>query len=128
MLAHIPRAWRCTLTLKPDAFVITGNDDYLDSWFVELDRATEPVRRIADKCKLYWRYWQSGREQSEHQVFPTVLFVVPTERRKTQLVDYLAGQPAERWQLFQVVTADLAADAMASGELVTNHTGEEVTS
>ena len=127
-----PRCWRtfhgpggARLTLKPDAFVITGMGDFIDSWFVELDRATEALPRITDKCKLYSRYWQSGREQSEHEVFPTVLYVVPTEHRKSQLVELLSRLPAEQWQLFQVVTNAEAVQAIASGELLNNQ-GEEV--
>lgn len=127
-----PRCWRtihgpggARMTLKPDAFVITGTGDFIDSWFIELDRSTEALPRIADKCKLYSRYWQSGREQSEHEVFPTVLYVVPTEHRKSQLVELLSRLPAEQWQLFQVVTNAEAVQAIASGELLNNQ-GEEV--
>ena len=128
-----PRCWRsfhgpggARLTLKPDAFALTGVGEFIDSWFVELDRATEPLPRITDKCKLYWRYWQSGREQAEHEVFPTVLYVVPTEHRKSQLAALLSRLPAEQRQLFQVTTSDQAVQAMASGELVTTNQEKEV--
>ena len=47
-----PRCWRffggpggSRLVLKPDAFVMTAVGDYVDSWFIELDRATEPTTR-----------------------------------------------------------------------------------
>lgn len=130
-----PRCWRtfhglggARSTLKPDALVVTGNDDYIDSWFVEIDRSTEPTPRIAEKCKLYWRYWQSGREQAEHQVFPTVLFVVPGEHRKAQLVELVSRLPTERWHLFRIVTAETVVKDMSSGMLVDNNPGEEVTS
>ena len=39
---------------------------------------------IASKAKTYCRYWQSGREQMNEGVFPTVLFVVPDDNRRTQ--------------------------------------------
>lgn len=130
-----PRCWRtfhglggARITLKPDAYLITGSDEFVDSWFVELDRATEPLPRIAEKCKLYSRYWQSGREQSEQGVFPTVLYVVPSDHRKSQLVELLSRLPAEQWQLFQVVTNTEAIRAIASGELLASNQGEEVTS
>jgi hypothetical protein len=130
-----PRCWRTfhgpggpRLTLKPDAYAVTGNDEYVDSWFIELDRATEPMPRLADKCKLYWLYWQSGREQFERDVFPTVLFIVPTDDRQAQLLDLFGRLAAERRQLFRVVTAEQAANAMASGELLSNNNDKEVTS
>jgi hypothetical protein len=37
-------------------------------------------------------------------VFPLVVWVVPDERRKDQLVDALGGLSPEHWQLFLVVT------------------------
>jgi hypothetical protein len=122
-----PRCWRTyygpggsRLILKPDAYIVTGIDDYLDSWFIEVDRATESMTRIREKAKAYYRHWQSGREQSSEGVYPTVLFVVPDEKRRTQIIETLANLAAEQWQLFQVVTADTAVGAMASGELINN--------
>jgi len=120
-----PRCWRffrgpggSPVTLKPDAFVVSGNDDYLDSWFVELDRGTESRTRILAKAKLYWRYFQSGREQSGTGVFPSVVFTVLTDQRRAQLVDTLKRLETDQRQLFQVVTADRAAVAMTSDELL----------
>jgi hypothetical protein len=131
-----PRCWRfyhgaggARLVLKPDAYVVTGAPDYIDSCFVELDRSTESTPRIIEKAKNYIRYWQSGREQARLGVFPTVLFVVPDERRRSQLVGGLARLAAEHWGLFQVVIAEDAAWAMTSGELIINeNTTKEVTS
>ncbi|MGD0082036.1 MAG: replication-relaxation family protein [Acidimicrobiales bacterium] len=129
-----PRCWRffhgpggAPLVLKPDAFVATATADYLDSWFIELDRGTEPMTIIVAKTKTYCRYWQSGREQSSEGVFPTVLFVVPDGNRKAQLLDALSQLPAEHSRLFQVTTADSAVRSMASGELI-NNVPKEVTS
>jgi len=130
-----PTCWRffhgpggAPLVLKPDAFVATATADYLDSWFIELDRATEPTTIIAAKAKTYCRYWQSGREQITEGVFPTVLFVVPDAARKVQLLDTLFQLPTDHSQLFQVATADSVVRLMASGELIINNNPKEVTS
>lgn len=130
-----PSCWRffhgpggAPLVLKPDAYIITANAEYLDSWFIELDRATETMKVIARKAKTYCRYWQSGREQMTEGVFPTVLFVVPDDNRRKQLLDTLSQLPAEHWQLFQVTTADSVAQSMATGELINNSDTKEVTS
>jgi hypothetical protein len=110
-----PRCWRSftgaggvPATLKPDAFLRLGLGDYEDSWFIEVDRATEAPSTLARKLDLYRRYWQSGREQSRHGVFPRVLWIVPNEQRKGLVVELTATQPAEAWSLFQVVTDEQA--------------------
>jgi len=129
-----PRCWRTfygpggsRLILKPDAYAVTATTDYIDSWFVEVDRSTESATRISDKAKVYCRYWQSGREQASEGVFPTVLFIVPDTKRKAQLIDVLSRLPADQWQLFRVATAESAAQAMTTGELINNNQQEEVT-
>jgi hypothetical protein len=131
-----PTCWRffhgpggAPLVLKPDAFVATATADYLDSWFIEIDRSTEPMTVIAAKVKTYCRYWQSGREQMTEGVFPTVLFAVPDTTRRTQLLDTLSQLPPEHSQLFQVATADTVVRAMATGELINDdNDAKEVTS
>lgn len=117
-----PGCWRsfsslagAPLVLKPDAFVRVGVTDYEDRWFVEVDRGTEAPITLARKGDLYRHYWQRGVEQERHGVFPRVLFVVPDEQRKTVVVDVLARQPADAWQLFQVVTEDAALRVLCGG-------------
>lgn len=115
--------------LKPDAYIVSGNDEFIDSWFVEIDRATEATTRIAAKCRSYWLYWQSGREQSTDGVFPTVLIIVPSTKRREQLSELIDSLPDEQRLLVRVITAASAPTAMATGELIpTNDTREEVTS
>ncbi len=120
-----PRSWRfhrgpggSPFVLKPDAHLITASSGYDDSWFIEMDRSTEPLTVIAAKARAYIRYWQSGREQSREAVFPTVLWVVPDDQRRTAVINALASMPAGHWQLFRVVTLDRAAAAICSGELI----------
>jgi hypothetical protein len=103
-----------------------ASEKYTDSFFVEMDLATESTTRITEKARAYRLYWQSGREQATEAVFPTVLFIVPSTGRKVQLTDALSRQPAEYWHLFQVVTADVAARTMTTGELINNNQQEEV--
>lgn len=130
-----PTCWRffhgpggAPLVLKPDAYVATATQDYLDSWFIELDRATEPMTAIVSKAKTYCRYWQSGREQMTEDVFPTVLFVVPDDNRRAQLLDALSRLPAEDRRLFQVATANTVVRSMVSGELINDSETKGVTS
>lgn len=120
-----PRCWRfyrgpggAQAVLKPDAYLVTGSASYDDSWFIEMDRSTEPLTVISTKARAYCRYWQSGREQSREGVFPTVLFIVPDYKRRAAVIEALATLPAEHWHLFRVVTLDQAASAIHSGELI----------
>ena len=117
-----PQCWRGfhgpggrRLILKPDARVTWTVNDYEDNYFIEIDLATESGPRLAEKARLYVRYWQSGREQEAAGVFPQVLWITPTDARRRQIMDVLTQLDAEHAQLFAVTTADQAADLIASG-------------
>ena len=127
-----PTCWRffsgpggTTSVLKPDAYVTTETTDFEDSYFIEIDRATESGTRIASKAKVYVSYWQSGREQELTDVFPQVLWVVPDLSRRNQLVEVLSSRPAEQWELFTVTTfASAVSYLMGDGEAVGAVQGE----
>jgi hypothetical protein len=108
-----PTSWRrfvgadgAWATLKPDAYVRVGVDEFEDHWFLELNRSTEGPAALSRKLHVYRGYWASGREQAAHGVFPQVLFVVSTDARAEQVVDVLGRQPPESWRLFRVAKSD----------------------
>jgi hypothetical protein len=103
--------------LKPDADLVIEGPEFEDRYFIELDRATEFPARIAGKAKAYVNYYQSGHEQAESVVFPLVVFVVPSDARRAQLVDVFSNLAAEHWQFFTVLTTKQAADTLAAGSL-----------
>jgi hypothetical protein len=118
-----PLCWRtftgiggARLALKPDAFLRLGIGDYEAFYFIEVDRATQSRPAITRKLTRYRRYHQTGREQKRFGVFPKVLLLVPSERRKAALVDLAAAQPAASWELFQVARYDHAV-AVLTGAL-----------
>jgi Replication-relaxation len=123
-LAAEPSCWRKwdgigsqRSTLKPDSYVRLGQGAYEDSYFLEVDRGTEGSRALERQLQLYVAYHRSGIEQAERQVFPRVLWLVPSEQRQAALVDSLAQLPAEHWRLFQVAHFDQAIDRLiANGE------------
>lgn len=90
-------------TLKPDAALRLGAGAYEDHWFIEVDRGTEAAATIDRKANLYRSYWQSGREQAAHGVFPQVLWLVPDEPRAELLTTVLGRQPGEAARLHVVV-------------------------
>jgi hypothetical protein len=103
------------VVLKPDAFAKLGVDAFEDSWFIEVDLATESAATLDRKLDVYRAYWRSGREQSTRGVFPRVLWLVPNERRYAVVADACARQPAEAWPLFMVTLYDDAVGLMTGG-------------
>jgi hypothetical protein len=130
-----PTCWRpyvgpggTRLTLKPDALIVMQLDDYEDRYFIEVDCGTEPGPRLTAKARIYIRYWQTGREQANTNVFPYVMWVVPNERRAAFLIDTLASLPPEYWQLFLVATSEEAIKRIAIGTNVPISNRKEVNS
>jgi len=121
-----PQCWRgfvsgygTPVTLKPDLGVTVGAGRvHTDSWWLEIDRATESAAAIARKAKRYLAYMHSGTEQRRRHVFPRVAFAVPNQRRADQIIAALARltDVPERlfsvW-LFEETVARLAAEAQA---------------
>jgi hypothetical protein len=98
--------------LKPDAFVRLGVGAYEDVAFIEVDLGTESCNVVAKKARAYVDYWRLGQEQTERGVFPRVLLLTNSERRRDTLVDVCGRLPAEAWQLFTVSTLDRGLRAM----------------
>lgn len=96
--------------LKPDLYAITANGDFEDHWFLEIDRATESLPTLLNKCHQYQAYRQTGEEQQRHGVFPWVLWIMPTTAhagRLRQAIDQTAQLVSE---LFRICTlAELPA-------------------
>jgi len=92
-----PSCWRShtgadgkPATLKPDAFAVVDGGKYEDSFFIEVDLATESPVIVLDKCRRYVHYSRTGIEQKEHGVFPLVVWLVYTPNRKAKLQQYIA--------------------------------------
>jgi hypothetical protein len=106
-----PACWRSftgrggeRVVLKPDAEAVLEVGVYRDSWFLEVDRATESRPTLDRKLARYVDYWQTGREQTTTGVFPRVLWIVPDLARHAVLIDAFARTPVEAWPLFAVAT------------------------
>ncbi len=117
-----PRCWRSFVgpggyqrLLKPDSHLITGCGDYLDHWFLEIDRATESKARLHTKIQAYTSFWQSGREQADTDVFPKVLWIVPDDKRLAQLAQVIQELPDDERRLHQICTDDNFTTAIVLG-------------
>ena len=77
-------------TLKPDMFAVVDGGSYQDSFFIEVDLATESPVIVLDKCRRYAHYCRTGIEQKKYEVFPLVVWLVYTANRKAKLQQYIA--------------------------------------
>jgi|SRR5665648_481640 len=110
---HEPACWRPyngpgggTVRLKPDLAVVTATEMFEDHWFFEVDLATEPPSRVVRACQNYQAYRQSGIEQRRLGLFPAVVWIVPTGRRKATLESHMNQHDAISARLFTVITLD----------------------
>lgn len=107
-----PECWRtyseygAMLALKPDLFAITVSGQYEDRWFIEVDLDTESPAKIIGKCEKYHRYYRSGLEQQEAEVFPLTVWIVPTVARKENLIAHIREAFDKQPRLFTVITKD----------------------
>lgn len=109
-----PNCWRShtsgglAMVLKPDAYVEVALGDYLDSYFIEVDCGTESPSTLARKFTAFGRYWQTGNEQRSDGVFPQVLWLAPTEKRRQVIAAVAAHQPAATRELHRAAVYDQA--------------------
>ena len=105
-----PLCWRGyekagkVISLRPDLYVDTVSGGYLYSWFIEMDLSTESVQMIVDKCKRYYEYYRTGKEQQATGVFPLVIWLVPTSERKQKMTEAIREAFKDRYEhLFLVI-------------------------
>jgi hypothetical protein len=96
------------VTVKPDAFVRLGVGEYEISVFCEQDMATESLPTIQRKAQRYVDYWRTGIEQHKCGVFPAVWWLVPDQKRLTNMTHTLRRLAREAHTLFMVVLSSEA--------------------
>lgn len=121
-IQHEPACWRAyngsgggTLRIKPDLAVVSATEDFEDHWFFEVDLATEPPSRVVRTCLSYQEYQRSGIEQRRLGLFPAVVWIVPTARRKESIETRLGESQAIDVRLFRVITLDELETLMQRG-------------
>jgi hypothetical protein len=106
------RASAAASVLKPDAYVEVAVGEFVDSYFIEVDCGTESPSTLARKFDTYAAYWQSGVEQRRRDVFPRVLWLAPTEKRRDVIAVVAARQPTTAQALHRVATYARFADVI----------------
>lgn len=102
-----PACWRSfggvgASILKPDSYVRLGAGDFEFVYFIEVDMGTEGSRALDRQLRAYVSYYEAGREQAEHGVFPKVLWLAPDARRVEAIEECVRALPRERRELFEV--------------------------
>lgn len=123
-LSAEPACWRryggigahAGFTLKPDSYVRLGVGEFEDSYFIEVDMGTEGSGAIRRKTSDYLGYYRSGQEQTEHGVFPKVVWAVPDEARAGYLAGVIARLPKDSRRLFDVVPFTALIDRLSAPE------------
>jgi hypothetical protein len=67
---------------------------------------TSAPSRVLTKCRRYVDYYRTGAEQRQSGVFPLVVWVVPDEKRKNTLEQYIETEMGGVKALFQVKVCD----------------------
>ena len=107
-----PDCWRTALSpsgqvqvLRPDLAVTITSPAYEDRYLIEVDRATENPGRVIATC---WRYQehQATSQASDGDVFPLVVWLVPTDRRRHRLERAIAHSTGLLRDLFRVIRLD----------------------
>lgn len=122
-VATEPTSWRSYLassgvreTLKPDLYVVTATGQYEDHWFIEVDRGTESLPTLINKCRQYERYRRSGVEQTERGVFPRVLWVLPSETHLNRLQEAVRADHRLDAELFRLTTSPPVLEPMTGAQ------------
>ena len=107
-----PECWRTALSpsgqvqvLRPDLAVNITSPAYEDRYLVEVDRATENPGRVIATC---WRYQEHQAQASDGDdgVFPLVVWLVPSDRRRHRLERAIAHSTGLLRELFRVIRLD----------------------
>ena len=108
-----PDCWRTALSpsgqvqvLRPDLAVTITSPAYEDRYLVEVDRATENPGRVIATCWRYQEHQATSAQASDGGVFPLVVWLVPTDRRRHRLERAIAHSTGLLRDLFRVIRLD----------------------
>lgn len=89
--------------LKPDAFAVLRGQGGRDSWWIEMDMATESLATIRKKALTYLDFLQRGQE-GPRGVMPWVIFATPDERRLALIQKLFESLPSDSAKLLHATT------------------------
>lgn len=97
--------------IKPDGQVRVSSPDHFDSWWLEVDLATEHLTTLKRKLGVYVDFYRRG-QLGPDGIMPWVLVTVPDAKRCSDVVRLIRQLPLQGEELFTVVLHNDAAEAI----------------
>lgn len=120
-----PDCWRpytglggARLSLQPDLYAVTGDPadpDFVNQWFIEVDRGTEHPKRLLKKCSRYEDYRRTGTEQANSGSFPLVVWVMRDNQQAERFRAAIHADKGLDDRLYRVTTPDGFYDVIRGG-------------
>lgn len=108
-----PDCWRTAFSpsgqvqvLRPDLAVTITSPSYEDRYLIEVDRATENPGRVIATCWRYQEHQATSAQAGDGDVFPLVVWLVPSDRRRHRLERAIAHSTGLLRDLFRVIRLD----------------------
>ena len=95
--------------LKPDGYMRVSSSDHFDSWWLEVDLATEHMPALKRKIVAYIEFYKRG-QLGPDKIMPWVLVAVPDAKRHSAVVRLIRQLPPQTNELFTVALHNDAAD------------------
>ncbi len=95
--------------LKPDAYARVSSSDHFDSWWLEVDLATEHLPTLKRKLAVYADFYMRG-QLGPYKIMPWVLVTVPDAKRGSEIDRLIRQLPSQANELFTVALHNDAAD------------------
>ncbi|MFD8492288.1 replication-relaxation family protein [Amycolatopsis sp. NPDC059657] len=111
-----PAAWHVDGhggVIKPDAYAVLQSADVSDSWWLEVDRATESLPTLRRKLLAYTEFARDG-QLGPDDVVPRVLVTVPDDHRRAAVQGLIQTLPDPGGQLISVKNHPQATKHMSS--------------
>jgi hypothetical protein len=99
--------------LKPDALAVLRGQRRRDSWWIEMDMATESLATIRKKAQTYFDFLERG-QLGPRRVMPWVIFATPDEKRVALITKLLESLPAMPAKLLRATTQARCAAYMTA--------------
>jgi len=97
--------------IKPDGYVRVSNPDHADTWWLEVDLATEHLPTLKRKLAAYLDYYRRG-QLGPDGIMPLVLVTAPSAKRCSDIVRLIRQLPQQGAELFTVALHNDAAEVI----------------
>lgn len=102
------------IPIIPDAYFTLKYNERVIYYFLEIDRGTTDLKRIALKCRGYLNIWQENIAQAKFGIRSfRVLYITNTEKRLSNMLNQLEKLKTNHRRLDLIMMADTKAFSLA---------------